>query len=83
MTNTFDEMPATGGLIQVPADAGAVQELIDNAREEGRKAGLHEAARLLSKPRSGASYEMWSSGVGDWLRELADRPAKAREALNG
>lgn len=32
---------------------------------------LRDAADALQHPTEGASYEMWASGVGDWLRARA------------
>lgn len=34
---------------------------------------LRDAAEALQHPTEGASYEMWASNVGEWLRERATK----------
>lgn len=65
----------------------AYHDPINGAREQRRVAGaifdrwlakvkadtLREAASALNKPAEGATYDMWSSDAGSWLRARADR----------
>lgn len=44
---------------------------------------LRDAAEGLKYPTEGASYEMWASDVGSWLRARADAVATAPDVPTG